>query len=291
MTFFDDQLLNYPSLCVPLQYCEDLSPPSRKEPSVKKLCEVRFTSPTPFRELPVETNAENRKVRRFNFDVVMSSYGSSVDFEVFLGSERLASQNVAVVFEEPEQDVLNLGSRPASDSAPRPSSVGHEHTQGQSQNQTAPIPPVPRVIPPPIPRSQPPPIPQPHRSNGPFTPELEGDQPHARAPVRPPKTPFSPDSYGPAPGESSSSNSLRIPSSAPSSLPLRLQLSVDQPPYGESSAPSSSSAPVTAKNPLIQSKRSSFFGSLRKKDSAVSLRMPRLGKDKHGGSRLRIGSD
>ena len=79
---------------------EDASPPKRKEDSVRQLCKISFICPVKFDELERHENDEGKVVRIFRFQVRMTSYGSSVEFEIRYGDKSLGEQKLDVQFED-----------------------------------------------------------------------------------------------------------------------------------------------------------------------------------------------
>jgi hypothetical protein len=79
---------------------DDASPPSRREESVRQLCKIGFVCPVKFGELDSEKNERGTVLRIFRFQVRMTSYGSSVEFEIRYGGKSLGEQKVDVQFEE-----------------------------------------------------------------------------------------------------------------------------------------------------------------------------------------------
>ena len=79
---------------------EDTTPPNRKEDSVRQLCKIAFFCPVKFEELESQTNDQGKVLRIFRFQVRMTSYGSSVEFEIRYDGKSLGEQKVDVQFED-----------------------------------------------------------------------------------------------------------------------------------------------------------------------------------------------
>lgn len=79
---------------------EDPTPPPRKEDSVRQLCRIAFVCPVKFEELESKINDRGEVLRIFRFQVRMTSYGSSVEFEILYDGKSLGEQKVDVQFED-----------------------------------------------------------------------------------------------------------------------------------------------------------------------------------------------
>ncbi|OTA63748.1 actin-like ATPase domain-containing protein [Hypoxylon sp. EC38] len=103
----------YPEVCVPIYSCEDLTPPSRKDPrdpSIKKLCTIRVRSPMPRSQLPHKENPDGSMLRFFYYTIEMTSHGASVEFSVIFDGQLIASEHVDVLFE----NAADVPDRPVS---------------------------------------------------------------------------------------------------------------------------------------------------------------------------------
>ncbi|KAF4962299.1 hypothetical protein FSARC_9617 [Fusarium sarcochroum] len=68
--------------------------PTRKDDSVKLLCEIKASELPKWDELPVWTNKDGKVFRRITYELRIVSDGSSLEFAVYYKDKRLASESV-----------------------------------------------------------------------------------------------------------------------------------------------------------------------------------------------------
>ncbi|KAJ4249431.1 hypothetical protein NW762_012286 [Fusarium torreyae] len=73
---------------------DSTTPPTRKDDSVKLLCEIKASELPKFDELPVWTNKDGKVFRRITYELRIVSDGSSLEFAVYHKDKRLASESV-----------------------------------------------------------------------------------------------------------------------------------------------------------------------------------------------------
>lgn len=71
---------------------------SRKDQSVKMLCTVRWQLSTLKKSIPLWTNAEGTVFRKLTYEIEMTCHGGSIEFAVFYGDQKIASQHVDVSY-------------------------------------------------------------------------------------------------------------------------------------------------------------------------------------------------
>lgn len=74
--------------------CTDPSPPSRKEPTVQKLCSVEWDAELDLSTLPTFTNQIGKVYYRLSYEIEMTCVGGSLDFAWYHNGKRQGSKNV-----------------------------------------------------------------------------------------------------------------------------------------------------------------------------------------------------
>ncbi|KAL6828349.1 HSP70 family [Trichoderma camerunense] len=77
-------------------YSTASTPPARCDETVKRLCDVRWSTVPDFDSLPTWTNAIGQVIRRINFDVKMTSNGVTLDFEIVYKNQVMASKKIGM---------------------------------------------------------------------------------------------------------------------------------------------------------------------------------------------------
>ncbi|KAI1409418.1 actin-like ATPase domain-containing protein [Hypoxylon sp. FL1857] len=115
---------SHPEVCIPIFSCENLTPPSRRDPGnngIKQLCMIQVRSPVPYSEMPDKTNSAGERLLTFYYNIEMISYGASVEFSVVVDGQRIASEYLSVLFEnvssEPDRPVSRILERTESESS------------------------------------------------------------------------------------------------------------------------------------------------------------------------------
>ncbi|KAL6788339.1 hypothetical protein J3E68DRAFT_444939 [Trichoderma sp. SZMC 28012] len=72
------------------------TPPARCDETVKRLCDIRWSSVPDFDSLPTWTNPVGRVFRRMSYDVKMTSNGVTLDFEIIYNNQVMASKKIGI---------------------------------------------------------------------------------------------------------------------------------------------------------------------------------------------------
>ena len=87
----------------------DLNPPTRVQEGVTKACEINFTAPLPFDDLPTETSHEGGTTKVFDYVYEILAYGDSIDVTIYASGERLAGKNLSIDHElDRRQEILRV---------------------------------------------------------------------------------------------------------------------------------------------------------------------------------------
>jgi len=90
---------DYPDLSGEIWTCAGHNPPTRVQDGVTQLCEMKFTAPVPFDDLPEETNYQGNPIKVFEYAYEILTYGDSVDVNIFASGQRLTGKNLDIDYE------------------------------------------------------------------------------------------------------------------------------------------------------------------------------------------------
>lgn len=79
-----------------LIYSTSATPPKRCDETVKKLCKLHWSTVPQFNKLTTWVNAKGRRIRRFCYDINMTSNGVTLDFEIIYKGQVVASKNIGI---------------------------------------------------------------------------------------------------------------------------------------------------------------------------------------------------
>ncbi|OCL12175.1 actin-like ATPase domain-containing protein [Glonium stellatum] len=94
-----DEPLSDNSFKLPLMHCESIDAPKRWSKEVKPLCDLVIRLQTPFEKLPMISGKDGKVHREINFEIEMTSTGTSLDFRVFMNGVQVGKSNVLVQYE------------------------------------------------------------------------------------------------------------------------------------------------------------------------------------------------
>ncbi|UKZ77425.1 hypothetical protein TrVFT333_005146 [Trichoderma virens FT-333] len=77
-------------------YSTENTPSNRCDETVKKLCDVRWSSVPDFDSLPTWINPIGDVIRRIDYDVKMTSNGVTLDFEIIYNNQVMASKKIGI---------------------------------------------------------------------------------------------------------------------------------------------------------------------------------------------------
>ncbi|KAH8903396.1 actin-like ATPase domain-containing protein [Coniochaeta sp. PMI_546] len=88
------------SLSIPIYECDDDVAPSRKDASVRKLCDISITpGDVEYHKLEDCFGKNGRLLKRWFYDLEMLPSGAATEFAVYYKGKKIGSQNVAVEFQ------------------------------------------------------------------------------------------------------------------------------------------------------------------------------------------------
>ncbi|KAI8633026.1 hypothetical protein F5Y19DRAFT_416205 [Xylariaceae sp. FL1651] len=105
---------HHASVSMKMYTCDKMVAPTRIDlnaTTIKPLCDLLVRSPVPLSQMPSITSPSGEKIRKFQYTVKMISHGASVEFIVIFDGQRIASQHVDVLFDDPS---AKLPERPIS---------------------------------------------------------------------------------------------------------------------------------------------------------------------------------
>jgi hypothetical protein len=87
-----------PVIGVDLWHCDqNHSPPTRKQPYVRKLCRIDARLP-PLRDLRVQQNDEGKIFHVVDFDLLMTPQGTSLEWSVWINGEKQGEKTIDIVY-------------------------------------------------------------------------------------------------------------------------------------------------------------------------------------------------
>ncbi|KAI0543985.1 hypothetical protein F4679DRAFT_566597 [Xylaria curta] len=87
------------SISVEIFSCDEETPPPRKNDTVKRMCSIDCNIDTPFSKLKDWVNPAGEKLKRLDFDIEMVPSGATLEFNIYVGDQKMGASNVAVNFQ------------------------------------------------------------------------------------------------------------------------------------------------------------------------------------------------